>query len=345
LWVIVFIFILNVLWFFQERRLRLSEQGRTKRSSFAMPIAFMVAFFAANQIFYRVWLPSFQRMVEQSSDPLQLFFAKTGNYLGVGTATIERYRFLNPWGQTFGWWRTAEYVLILIPIALWLIKMGKDFFLRRPIRIDHPYYLELTIVLIVTMLVDSFVYGTHSGVNMRYVSLMFPFLTVISLDQLGFPVWFRKALVGSLVTAAIIAYFVGFQYYSGFPPTSYAQTRISADWFLAHQVKGPILSDLDTLGLYLVAGSHEEGFPTSVVYDSQLYASVVVPEECNNTDTAYRFVIVNSQGITASLHGIRNRIYEPLSRHMDGIQANPCLNRIYDDGSISIFSRAVEESK
>ena len=113
LWTIVLIVIFNAFWFFQERRQSSDEDTGVVRSSFAMPLAFVVAFLAFNRIFYRVWLPSFQRLVGASADPVGLFAAKTSSYIGSGTATPEPYQFLNPWGESFGWWRTAQYLLIL----------------------------------------------------------------------------------------------------------------------------------------------------------------------------------------------------------------------------------------
>jgi CDP-diglyceride synthetase len=343
LWTIVLIVVYNAFWLFQERHQSSSEGERTVRSSFAMPLAFVVAFLAFNRIFYRVWLPSFQRLVGATSDPVGLFAAKTGSYLGAGTATPEPYQFLNPWGESFGWWRVAQYGLILIPVALWFLKAGMDLLRRRPIQMKLPHYLELTVVMLVTAVVDWFVYGSHAGINMRYVALMFPFLTVISIDQLDAPKWLRNALTAGLVFVAFMTFAIGFRHYSDSPPTSYAQTQLGSKWFFERQPWGPVLTDLDTWGLFLVTGGDlDRDFPASYPYDSEFYATVVEPEQCLNADS-YAFVIVDTSGIDKPLHGIHNRLYEPLSGHMDGIRANTCLNRIYDDGAITIFATTAGE--
>jgi hypothetical protein len=143
------------------------------------------------------------------------------------------------------------------------------------------------------------------------------------------------------VLAAMVLWGIGFDHYATLPPTSYGQAQASADWFLAHQIEGPVLSDLDTVGLFLVhSASDDDGFPVSAVYDAGLYGSVIDGARCEERDQGYRFVLVDTAAMDKPLHGVRNFIYEPLSRHRAGMADNRCLTRVYDDGAVAILERS-----
>ena len=345
MWLIIFAFALNVILLLKPLLARQTRSQFKTAGSLAMPLAFLCAFLAFNQMFYRVWLPSFAQLSDSSAEPITLFIAKLQSYMGMGASVVEPYRYLNPWGETFGWWRMAQFGLIVLPIALWLGKILLDLLRRRYAKQSSPH-IELLAIVLFTALIDWFVYGAHSGINMRYLSLVFPLLTVAAFKSLRLPDGVAKGYLALVVVVAVVVYGYGYSYYSNSPPTAYDNLQPAAAWLQQNQIDEPFLSDLDTTGLLLVNSSDPGGdFPRSVVYEAELYGSVVKQEDCERGRQYFASVVVNADGLHAPLHGKSNRIYEPFSFHKAEISSNPCFNKLYDDGSIWLLTRSEGAAK
>lgn len=343
MWLIVFVLSMGAINLIIKKRRKNHGAVDVPLTSFAMPLAFIVAFLVFNQIIYKVWLPSFQDLMMGSKDPIGLFSAKIGSYMGFATQPHEPYRYLNPWGPAFGWWRAAEYLLIFAPIVIWIVSViVASIFRRQRITIKYPL-ISLAIVIVITAISDWFVYGIHSGFTMRYVSLAFPILTIIALFELKAPRWLQQIIVASIVLTAAMTFFIGWQFYLTLDQSTYDEIASSSDWIASQQIDGIVLSDLDTFGLYLVSSSsNSEDYPSLMHYDSEQYESLINPGAHSNSVARYDYVMIDAKGIGKPIHGISNRIYEPLAFHMEEIEMNSFLSKFYDDGNIWLMVRGRE---
>lgn len=337
-WIIVGLFALNLLLILRAPLSRAMPLNLPQiRASFALPGATIVAFLSFNQLLFQVWLPNFV-YTSSEADPIQLLIAKVKSYLGQAATNVEPFEYLNRWGDLFGGWRLLSYAVLLLPVIFWGISIAAGTVRRRHLDIrlsgDH---LVLTVVIFATTLVDWLVYGLYSGINMRYATLMWPFLAIIALRQFRFPATFKKAYAFTLVGAAIVGYILALDYYFTVPPTSYSETRSSTQWIAEHEVRDPILADLQSGGLFLSSLGSDDYYPQLFQYDSQLYRSVIDASELAPASQQYGYLLVDAAALHKPLHGVSNHHYEPLSEHQTELLNNSSLGKVYDDGSTWLF--------
>ncbi|NLX09216.1 MAG: hypothetical protein GXY36_06135 [Chloroflexi bacterium] len=334
MWMVVGTFSLNLLLLFGSGRLqRWIGQGLSRRGSLAMPGAFLIAFLTFNQLFYRVWLPSAAQLAAKGSTPFELFTAKLGTYLGFSAEAPEPFLYLNPWSEDLGLVRVLEYLIILLPVGVLLAHIALNYLRGRSLAVTDSNVKIMLLVAIPTGLAHWFIYGTHSGFNLRYVTLIFPFLMLMALRELKTPRWLQHAALGALTALAIVSFALALQYYQRLPPTSYGELKPSAGWFFRHRLSPEVLSDLDTAGVYLVNGSLITGdYPQFIPYDSDLYGSLINQPQSADDIPCYDYVVIDAGMLEKPLHGRSNRIYEPLSLHLTDLLENRHLTRIYDDG-------------
>jgi hypothetical protein len=316
------------------------------KGSIAMPLAFVITFLGFNQVFYKVWLPSARNILFNSAYPLDFISTKFLSYLYTNNSiNQEPFRFLNPWGQSFGQWRIVEYLVILLPIFILITRFLVGLLFNKPMRIQSTNLLFF-IPLFLTAIVDLIIYGSYSGINFRYVSLVFPFLSVISISSLFSNQILQKIYLVILVFTAAMTFSFAYKYYDEFPPTSYEHAANVSNWIFENSMNGPGLSDLDTQGIITVlASERNEVIPSIKVYDNNLYGSLLNPNLEMNTSREYNIIIAESLGQLKPIHGISNKLFEPLAFHKEKISSNNLLDMIYDDGLYSIYIRAKAEQK
>ena len=320
--------------------LRKTGANYHRRGSLALPTAFLVAFMTFNQMFYKVWLPSASSFTQKSASPFELLNSKIISYLYGSAESVEPYRFMNTWGQAFGIWRSIEYSFVFLPILVWILKIFLFALRRKPVFKDLDRNLLFVLPLFITALIDWGAYGVHSGFNFRYSLLVFPFISVMALNEIGLSRFIQKAFLAGLCLVTIITYLLGLKHYTTNPPTSYSETMAGSNWLLGQRLSGPILSDLDTLGQFLVAASESTAiFPRTLTYDAITYQSVVENTGVEDNRSEYELVLIDAKNLSKPLHGISNKYFEPLSLHVSSITGNDGLTKIYDDGRLWIFIR------
>lgn len=346
MWMIANAVFLNILLYLRSFIAKFFKFELKGKGSIAMPLAFVITFLGFNQVFYKVWLPSARNIIYNSAYPLDFISTKFLSYLYANNSiNQEPFRFLNPWGQSFGQWRIVEYLVIILPILILITRFLFGLLFNKPLRIQSKYSLFF-LPLFLTAIVDWFVYGSYSGINFRYVSLVFPFLSVISLSTLFSNQTLQKVYLVILVVTAAMTFSFAYKYYADFPPTSYKHAANVSNWIFENSVNGPGLSDLDTQGIITVlASERDEVIPSIKVYDNNLYGSLLDPNLEINKGSEYNIIIAESSGQSKPLHGISNKLFQPLAFHEQKIRSNNLLDRIYDDGLYSIYIRAKVEQK
>ena len=77
-------------------------------------------------------------------------------------------------------------------------------------------------------------------------------------------------------------------------------------------------------------------------YSSQLYGWVFAPGSStggNSTDLRLRtdYVLVQADGLERPTTALLWRFFEPSGKHVEGINMNTRLQRVYDDGSVWLY--------
>lgn len=346
MWMIVNILLFNILLYLKPNISESKGVNADAQRSFAMPLAFIITFLGFNKLFFKVWIPSAKNVLDNSVYPFDFLTTKFLSYLNSNSAIQDGYtRFFNPWGSSFGRWRVIEYLVIIMPVLILIARYLVGVLSGKPIKIQ-PTFTFFGLPLFLTTIVDWAVYGSYSGFNFRYLSLVFPFLSVISISLLSSNKLLQKIYLSILVLAAGMTFYNAYRYYDDFSLSSYEQAERVTNWINENPIKQPGLSDLDTQGMITVLASRSDApIPKIHLFDTDSYGSMLDADLLVAKQSEYETILAATGRSPVPLHGVSNYLFEPLAFHEQELGANYLLDRIYDDGSYLIYVRTTGELK
>jgi hypothetical protein len=315
----------------------------SRQSLINLGIAFMVLYMTYDPIIYHIYLPHLKSSPDVS--PFSTLYRQL--MIALGTEELAA---LPPYQQTVITSPTAAVlsliiiVLIILPIlldtALTLLELWRS---RKPDIVLTPLR-ALWVSFLVVAVFHGAVYSTYmSGVSFKLVHLLLPFGTLFSLQQISK----KLGIPGKILCRAFIIALVGtavwaFTEYSQHPHQAAPRNLGSSITRIAKSSSDRtiLLTDLDTYARYLFYGEQVGVHFDHQRLDSQHYVAVTnwgVSEQSADFD----YVVVDFQHIDKALWDVNWDTYEPFSMHLDEIETNQELSRIYDNGQVIVYEAVV----
>ncbi|VVB94969.1 Uncharacterised protein [uncultured archaeon] len=348
IWIIFFVLFANLLMIINQATTKKKQQ--TIISFF---LSFIVIFFGFNQIIYSTYFPKLINMSDEISLTgtyyLSLIFRTVppGDYLYMRPPSPPHLLFLN----------TTWFIFISLPIIVLIIyilinSLRHKFFknLNHSISFDLIIYISIFLV----WLVDIFVYVPIGAITVaftRYFTFIGPLFATISLkyilEKTNIEVIKTKisrvlfVYVSIIFILSILIFILtlsqGFYITS---PSKYTEIHPSANWFFNHTEKNYIFSDHHTQGQYaIIAAKSRLFFNPQNLYTPESYKNLVDANISKVPNSYFRgeYVIINFKlaDKETSAGGWRN--FEPINKHIQKIDFNINLNKVYNDGSIYIY--------
>lgn len=345
-WMITFAVCVNLMLLL---KVVLTKDDRARgQLTISAAMAFIVTFLGFNKTFYDKWLGE-GRLKAIIGAP-DLYLARFEHYLpGRQPEIPEPYQFTGPPNQMeiITQVDLAAYLIILLPIAIALIFFIKKIIAKRPGELGdrdiRNKFLYVGISSLVIGATQTAIYLPMGAVEYRYILLLFPFVTIISLNLLRIKSWLKVTTFVVLAILALTKFGLCLSAGADFiPPTRYADALPGSSWYFENTA--PILwmlTDFKTAGRYMVDGAYHGLSFRQIYYNSDRYGwlvedkysslrSVSLKSECD-------YIIVNKQSADARVFSMGWKNYEPLSEYLDNINENINIHKIYGDNVVWIF--------
>jgi hypothetical protein len=323
------------------RKVQRKAGWNVKRSP-AMSAAFIVIFLGFNSILYLSFVPDASTIIAGTS--VSDFFSKlaymfTGSGIGVGG-----YKYTEPASFWSSWLTFGLILTIAIPI---FYGVSKDLRRRTGFRSiplhNMPIASNLKWAILVTGVCDGFVYSAMGVFSIVYLYALFPFVSAISLGQIHpnarhFKHVSRIFFV-SLVILSIVLFALGVNLGQYGGKSKYDDVRPGANWLVGStNATGPVLSDINTYAKFIMLNHSNRIDPTPPMYDTSVYGQVVGNHEYSNElPKLASFVIINEKSADSPLVTINWQVFQPIGWHLQEINSNQNIDKIYDDSMVSIL--------
>ncbi|MEM2741208.1 MAG: hypothetical protein QXD95_03570 [Nitrososphaeria archaeon] len=332
-WMIIALLAINLSLFVRIKH-RGSERGRIY-TGLLMALSFIVIFLSFNPIFYDVWLQ--QLKCFNLSEPLSLLLTSK---LTPGPWTREKY-LTSLHAPLLNYLRVFQYVIILFPIILAIFKSVKKVITAKTLELGgkkvHSY---LWLMILLTAFTDIAAYSVGGWISLKYVGLMFPILTVASLDYLKVRKWLKMVtlLILMFIVFSSAIFYLG-SLIKGL--TTFTDIEAAANWFFKYPKEGKILlTDVSTFGKFKIKATILNTSFIPYFYNWRIYEELFKLNYSfsnSNFSKEIDYLIVDYKSSNRPTQTIRNKYYEPLFPYLQRVNNKRNLNRIYDDGIIWIF--------
>jgi len=332
---------------FAQLKARLGTTNAT-RSPLNLAIAFVVLFFAFNEIVYQGYLPALSSIPPQEA--ITWISGRLAGIIGIQQATDQPFVVVAPQSAFVSLLVTIQIAAILAPFSLLL--------LIQPITRVRRYPCESRLGLdesgvvwpsIITSIIDFAAYFLLGFVNLRTILMLLPITAFLVLLRISarrrkertrfvrrLPMLFLAFLVVTAIAknAVII----------GTTPeqlgSTLAQVKPGTDWLLAQGGDriGPALTDLNTATrLSLAAASSARVFDFRS-YNSSLYSEILDSSPERGPEQTLRYLIIDLNGLAMPIDGFGWKTYQPLSDYYGLVRDNIHLNLIYDDQNLQVYA-------
>ena len=229
----------------------------------------------------------------------------------------------------------SRYIVIMSPIVAYIAIR----FLRsgRVIRSKSGPKDMVFLPAFVTCAAQTTGYALRGHFSLRYALILFPLLSVISMEKIG-QARIRALPIALLAILAVFSFTNSVlsdeDMYIGY--TSLDSS--SAFLFENGDEDSWTVMDLNTYGVYLVQGVATNNSLNVMFYTSEVFGYVIGEDESLRLDgRQLRYVVINSDLLkhpTAAPNWTR---FEPLAWHLSDISENYVMSAVYDDGEASIL--------
>lgn len=338
LWLIGFVgALLAVKWLRKERKsLPLSS----------VFIAMIVTFLMFGEVIYRVYIPA----VEQSGSKLSTGFEYFVSTLLRASPPVP-YAWVPPSLPPYLLaLQLLWYATLFLPIAF-LISSRVRTMISPSSQRQLPQLEAVVLALTAVWFVDAASYAPIGAVAvgiLRYILLAAPFLSIVSArlwwENANASVETRKfsrrmlAYSATLIVLSV-AIFAGTlqQPYVIESNTRYAESQSAGFWLLVHSSNTTlVVSDHNTQGQFAIVAAGLDRF----FFSNNLYNSTSIEYLFNTTkarmDNHYfngKFVVINLNLASSRTSAGGWIDFEPMASHLETIETNINLNKLYDDGS------------
>jgi hypothetical protein len=293
-----------------------------------LTISLFVIYFGFNQVYFgfylhRVLLVEPEMISEQFISMLRGFLGLSAPltspyqiWVGAPTAIIGYAAFA----------RTSILVLcLLLGMGAWIKKNHRNM----GIKFDTP--MVLIIALLIAGAMHTIGYAFYGHISMRFMILLFPVTAVFLMKKAGL----RRSINLFVALIILLAFAQTASYVTSNPEVNNLDVQLApySNWLIAHKTSDVVLlSDFSTSQLtnYYFETAGES--MTQRFYYSEFYSSLVSGDE---EIVVAEFVALNwGEEVTLSVGWAT---FEPVRDHSVEISENVHLNRIYDDGLVSLM--------
>jgi hypothetical protein len=341
-WMILFAISVNLILLSQ---IVIGKDERAKRRlTLNMTLIFIVIYLMFSDVFYHEFLEVVLRgrFGSGPQEALPLFYTQLeGLLIGTSALAHEKYLVAPTSNPIVGWTLLFRYLVILVPIAIYILVRLKRFCKTKSMGLNkldvHSYLLW---PLFIVGILHTLTYIAYGHVSFRYIVFMFPIVTLLCLGRLRVKTLFKTIALIILLILVIVG-FISFVE-SFLQPTKYADIEPSADWLsTVADEKSVILTELDTAGKYLVVGASHELFFSTRCYNSSKYEKLVESRYYSNRNEELKniadYIVMDKKSAHLPIVSVGWKYYEPLSYHIEAIENNVNIHKVYDDGAVWIF--------
>lgn len=331
-WIITLMLVLSIPIL---RRLR----GLPRRAEgLSLSVAFLVLYLAFNETVYRTFVPLVAGFGTWS---VEGFFA-SGSHASAALGA----------GSLLPWVNLAIHLMIVIPLAIWLVVKVKSF--RNSGR-TRSVLDRLIIAGIIVALSQFFIHGIFGSLSNRLVLLILPIMALaVLVGEKGRNVeksasrpggWssliltHRKAIAlamgGSFASLSLFGFAIFyFENAPGIDPTT---RNLSAQWLIGAADNEPRLtSDLDTFAMFELRYAKNGRIAHLVPYDEPLYDWLIGRPA--NPERLPDFLLVDVDRAPQTILGINWERFPGPAESLPLMENNRGLNLVYNNGSVLIFS-------
>lgn len=341
-WLIIFAISLNILIKLPDILMGLNAKSSNKDLTAKLSIAFLIIFFGFNSIIYESYIPRgryVSTLVESYQNFLfynSLFFSnniphsKFTYYRLEATPLLPITSFL--------------YFIIMLLIFLWsfvfiLNKLTKH---EKGVNISKRLLKSVAVkyALLIVGLGDIIIYGARGVIPWRYIYFIFPIIILFSLNEIMLKRNIKMIILISLLILSVTHTGLIFKYNIFITdPDKYSNLEPSALWFVQYSPEKEILSDLRTGNKYLLESVCKDSYVEKHIISSRDYELLVdnkySMEKNNYLYDISPFVIINTK--LKLLQSLDWHNYEPFTIHLNDLNRNLNLHKIYDDNTVWIL--------
>lgn len=338
-WVIIFIYIYFVLSCFISGPFSISKN--LNKSLFYLISVMTILFLFFNKTLYNMYLPPILNGNVGIEYSISIFEEKVLNFIH-GTHIQEMSKYIDTSSVTpiVGQFSVLHILVILIPIVIILIQKSMEYLIFK----EQPKITNENIIMISIFCVgvfDIIFYALRGNVSTKYISIIFPLISVYCIDKIKVKN-LGKILLVLLFLILLIKFslFWNMGYFQQTP--SYGSSKDAGSWLYAHNHESEIslLSDLHTYGLFLVIGTQSKTIPSIQYYDSNLYDLVVNTARQSGSGTLNQYcdyVVVNHRYQNMPVKSFWWGVFEPFSKYGFQIDHNKQINKIYNNNLVYLF--------
>jgi hypothetical protein len=324
-WAISFAISLNVVLaitkFFKFREVKLT-------STPYLTLSLFVIYFGFNQLYFGFYL---SRVIIIEPEVIsEQFVSMVRTFLGLAAPLSAPYQnFIPAPTVVIGYAAFSRTSLLVLCLMLGIINWLRKYYHKFSIKFDGM--ITITVALLIAGMLHTIGYALYGHISMRFMIMFFPIIAVFLMGKTNL-----KKSINVLVTLVIVLAFAQTaSYIAVAPPVNNidAVTEPYSDWLISH-ASGEVvlLSDFDTSQItyfyYREAGENM----TQRYYTSDFYAAMVNgTEEINITE----YVALNWD--MSATYSVGWTTFDPVSEYAVQISENVHLNRIFDDGHISLM--------
>jgi len=303
----------------------------------------VVGYLGFNNVLYKAVLPSRSQKGEDFlGETYNIFVDKIGRLVGGAKSHVEPFVYTGTGSGFLNGLRLLQYLLLsaFFAYAVWGAFRRRDALAWA----DARRYIPAVIVAIVavTFVVDLGSYSLQGVVSLKYMLFAFPLLGAAATFAAHPPrVRAIVAVFFAVMAILAVAKFVS-SAESGSEnlllSNDYRSTEPGAAWFFDKTLGSPrVLADLHTQGKLLVLGAERDRTILNQYYDASTYSSLLFPDI---KSSPWDYAFISAANAHEPMISVYWRSYEPFGSRLGQIEANPSLDRMYDDGSSVIITHS-----
>jgi len=341
-WMIIFLIGYNLLsWgFIIVKKKKITDLLKhLKITGILIPISVIIIFLLFNKIVYdKINLVGMTSFIES----LKLFWYK---YLTKNQVNSYLYLYRPIPFPILKYLNIFYLIAILMPIGLLTIKKIKRFV--RDKKITFNRYTLLLFSMLLPVFVDTIIYGMMGSIFFSYILYIYPIIAFVSIKKLTHHLHNFYPLVMAVLVTVIFC----LTWYVGHLPdgqivdstSRYAEIKPSANWFFSERDDSKlVIADHYTGGRYSIVGADKGIYfmrdKNYTLYSINTYKKLVDNKEISNEDFTNNYVIINIVYSNKKTWAGGWMDFEPLSKHLNKIDNNTNIDKIYDDRMVCIFT-------
>jgi hypothetical protein len=220
-------------------------------------------------------------------------------------------------------------LLLTVPVAIWgMVKIYHVVISRDMTSLIQENETIFVLVIIVTATSHILLYALYGAISFRVIPLAFPLILPLIVRKLNWAHKLELILTSGLAVLSI----VGFMSFASTlqPDTLASQAGLASKLFKEND---RLLGDANIYGAFLVNSAQDNKVIDFVWPDSAKYRSVAGQAPLKPDDFDYLVVDMSNKPITSA----NWRFLEPWTWHLQSINQNSSLNKIYDSEYLKIF--------